>query len=304
MSVFLISMHTFYAIVVFIIVVILYSQLVFQLKKGDDLEIFETDYTTNADLNKSTLLKQPFIFAFSDFDSSLKHIDIVNDYGSFDVIIKDKNDYYADKPGNKSISMSLNAANALVATDPDAKFYSDSNSHFIEDTGLKKYYQNLDKYLEPHFNVFSKYDVGFGGGTPLLYHTYERRYLYVVSGSMRVKMCPWRSSKYIVINKNYESYEFSSPLNVWTPQDVYANSYNKIKFLEFTVPSGSVLYVPPFWFYSCKYEDSNTYVHSFNYGSPMNLLANAGNLFNYYWLIFGPDYKEESAENVASVITL
>lgn len=294
MSAFLLKMHTFYAILVFIIIVILYSQLVFQLKKGDDLEIFETDFITNADLNKSALLKQPFIFAFSNFDSSLKHVDIVNDYGSFDVTVKDKNDYYNDKPGNKSITLSLNAANALIATDPDAKFYSDSNSYFIEETGLKKYYQNLDKYLQPHFNVFSKYDVGFGAGSPLIYHTYERRYMYVASGSMRVKMCPWRSSKYIVINKDYAGYEFSSPLNVWSPQDVYINSYNKIKFLEFTVPAGSVLYVPPYWFYSCKYEDSNTYVHSFNYGSPMNLVANLGNLFNHYWLIFGPDSPKEN----------
>lgn len=286
-------MHTFYAIVIFIIIVILYSQLVFQLKKGDDLEIFETDFTTNAELNKSTLLKQPFIFRFSEFDSSLKNVNITQDYGSFDVVVKDINDYYNDKPGNKSIGLSLNAANALISTDPDAKFYSDTNQYFIEETGVKKYYQNLDKYLQPHFCVFSKYDVGFGAGSPLLYHTYERRFLYVSAGSIRVKMCPWRSSKYIVINKNYNTYEFSSPLNAWSPQDIYLNSYNKIKFIEFSVPAGSILYVPPFWFYSCKYEDTNTYVHSFNYGSPMNLVANAGNLLNYYWLIFGPDKKLE-----------
>ena len=285
-------MHTFYAILVFIIVVILYSQLIFQLKKGDDLEIFETDYVTNAELNKNAMLKQPFIFDFSKFDSTLQHVDVKQDYGSFDVTIKDTNDYYNDKPGNKSIVLSLNAASALISTDPDAKFYSDANQYFIEETGIKKYYQNLDKYLQPHFSVFSKYDIAFGSGSPLLYHTYERRFLYVSSGSMRVKMCPWRSSKYIVINKNYESYEFSSPLNVWSPQDIYLNSYNKIKFLEFTVPAGSVLYIPPYWFYSCKYEDSNTYVHSFNYGSPMNLVANAGNLIHYYWLIFGHDSKK------------
>jgi hypothetical protein len=267
-------------------IVILYSQLMFQLKKGDDLEIFETDYTTNAELNTSTYLKQPFIFRFSEYDNALKHVDIENDYGSFDVTVKDFNDYYSDKPDIKGITLSLNAASALIATDPDAKFYSDANQYFIEETGLKKYYQNLDKYLQPHFSVFSKYDVGFGAGTPLLYHTYERRYIYVSSGSMRVKMCPWRSSKYIVINKNYDTYEFSSPLNVWAPQDVYLNSYNKIKFLEFTVPAGSVLYVPAFWFYSCKYE-SGTKVHTLDYGSPMNLLANAINLGNYYWNKYG-----------------
>lgn len=291
-------MHTFYAILIFIIIVILYSQLMFQLKKGDELEIFETDYTTNAELNTSTYLKQPFIFRFSEYDNALKYVDLEKDYGSFDVTVKDLNDYYTDKPDIKGITLSLNAASALIATDPDAKFYSDANQYFIEETGLKKYYQNLDKYLQPHFSVFSKYDVGFGSGTPLLYHTYERRYIYVSSGSMRVKMCPWRSSKYIVINKNYNTYEFSSPLNVWAPQDVYLNSYNKIKFLEFTVPAGSVLYVPAFWFYSCKNE-SGTKAHTLDYGSPMNLMANAMNLGNYYWNKYG--VKSSGVNNETSI---
>ena len=58
-------MHTFYAIILFILILILYSQIIFQLKKGDDLEIYETDFTSNKDLNDSANLKQPFIFLFS-----------------------------------------------------------------------------------------------------------------------------------------------------------------------------------------------------------------------------------------------
>jgi hypothetical protein len=69
--------------------VILYSQIMFQLKKGDDLEIYETDFTTNKELNDSANLKQPFIFSFSEFDQNLSSLDLTKDYGSFDVFVKD-----------------------------------------------------------------------------------------------------------------------------------------------------------------------------------------------------------------------
>ena len=136
----------------------------FQLKKGDDLEIYETDFTNNKELNDSANLKQPFLFSFSNFDNTLKEISLMQlilDYGSFDVFVKDNRDYYADKPSN-SIVLTLNATDNLMKTDPDAKYYSDGNQHFIEETGVQKYYNQFDKYLKPTFNVFSKYDVIFG----------------------------------------------------------------------------------------------------------------------------------------------
>jgi len=36
-----------YQVIVFLIILIVYSQMMFQLKKGDDLEIYETDFTNN-----------------------------------------------------------------------------------------------------------------------------------------------------------------------------------------------------------------------------------------------------------------
>ena len=111
--------------------VVLYSQIMFQLKKGDDLEIYETDFTTNKELNDSANLKQPFIFSFSEFDQNLNSLDLTKDYGSFDVFVKDATDYYADKP-TQSIVLTLNATSSLIQTDGDAKYYSDSNSFFIE----------------------------------------------------------------------------------------------------------------------------------------------------------------------------
>jgi hypothetical protein len=273
-----------YQVIVFLLILIIYSQIVFQLKKGDEMEIYETDFISNRELNDSANLKQPFIFAFSNYDSVLKDTSLIADYGSFDVFVKDNRDYHDDKPYN-SILITMNAADSLMKTDPDAKYYSDGNQYFIEETGIQKFYNQFDKYLKPTFNVFSKYDVVFGSEgttTPLLYHTYERRYLYVVGGKIMVKMTPWRSTKYMVINKNYKEYEFSSPLNVWKPQPCYTGIH-KMKFLEFPVYPGNILYVPPFWHYSIQFlKDESPMIHVFNYGSVMNVLSNVANLAKHY----------------------
>ena len=300
-------MNMLHAIITFILVLFLYSQIMFQLKKGDDIEIYETDFTTNAELNTSANLKQPFIFQFSEYDNNLKTISLA-EYGSFDVIVKDVNDYYEDKP-YQSIVLTLNASTALMKTDADAKYFSDSNQYFIDETGIEKYYSQFDKYLNPHFSVFSKYDVLFGSpgsATPLTYHTYERKYMYVTSGKIKVKMTPWRSNKYMIINKNYKEYEFTSPLNVWKPQDAYLNGYQKMKFLEFTVYSGSILYIPPFWHYSIQFsKDDENRVHVFNYGSVMNVLSNAFNLSHHYYEKFVQKPKEpKGVEEEAVPITI
>ena len=49
-------MEFLYSLVLFILVLIIYSQLMYQLKKGDDMEIYEIDYTNNRELNESANL--------------------------------------------------------------------------------------------------------------------------------------------------------------------------------------------------------------------------------------------------------
>ena len=281
-------MDTLYAIIIFILMLILYSQIMFQLKKGDDMEIYEIDYTNITELNKSANLKQPIIFEFSNFvstlnDYSLKFLTV--EYSSFDVFIKEPEDYHIDRPVN-TVVIDLAAAESLVKTDTSSKYYSNQNQSLIYETGLDKYFKQLDKYLQPMFSVFSKYDVLFGSsGTtiPLTYHTYERRFVYVNGGKISVKMTPWRSNKYMVVNKDYANYEFVSPLNVWNPQDNYRTGFQKMKFLDFVVHSGNILYIPPFWYYSIKIEDNDGLIYIMDYGSPMNILSNTINLGHYFY---------------------
>ena len=295
-------MDTLYAIIIFILMLILYSQIMFQLKKGDDMEIYEIDYTNITDLNKSANLKQPIIFEFSNFVNTLKDYSLkflAVEYGSFDVFIKEPEDYHSDRPVN-TVVIDLAAAESLVKTDTSSKYYSNQNQSLIYETGLDKYFKQLDKYLQPMFSVFSKYDVMFGSSgttTPLTYHTYERRFVYVNGGKISVKMTPWRSNKYMMVNKDYENYEFASPLNVWNPQDNYRTGFQKMKFLDFVVHSGNILYIPPFWYYSIKIEDDDGLLYTMDYGSPMNILSNTINLGHYFYETMIPKKVKQNVGN-------
>jgi hypothetical protein len=287
-------MDTIYSILIFIVVLILYSQVIFQLKKGDDVEIYETDYTTNKDINANANLKQPFVFQFGEYDSNLKSMPLtkmVAEQGSFDVYVKEVADYHADRPPT-SVVLSLSAANSLMKTDTEGKYFSSGNQYFIEETGIQRYYQQLDKYLEPALSVFSRYDLLLGSAgvtTPLSYHTFERRYIYITGGKYVVKMTPWRSTKYMALNKNYRDYEFSSPLNVWKPQQAYDAGFCKMKHLEFNIEAGQVLYIPPFWHYSLKMVGEDDHVaHVFDYSSPMNILSNVFNIGHHLFEKYGP----------------
>jgi hypothetical protein len=287
-------MDTIYSILIFILVLILYSQVIFQLKKGDDVEIYETDYTTNKDINANANLKQPFVFQFGEYDSNLKSMPLtkmVAEQGSFDVYVKEAADYHSDRPPT-SVVLSLSAAHSLMKTDTEGKYFSSGNQYFIDETGIQRYYQQLDKYLEPALSVFSRYDLLLGSAgvtTPLSYHTFERRYIYITGGKYVVKMTPWRSTKYMVLNKNYRDYEFSSPLNVWKPQQAYDAGYSKMKFLEFNIEAGQVLYIPPFWHYSLKMVGTDDHVaHVFDYSSPMNILSNMFNIGHHLFEKYGP----------------
>lgn len=309
-------MELFHAFIVFLFVLFCYSQLAFQLKKGDDLTLYEIDYTTNDELNTSANLKQPFLFLFSHIQPGFTSTPmlgfqsmstLVEKHGNFDVILKETADYYTNSTAKTNqVTLTINAVNTLMNSDSKSEYFSWNNMRFISETGLYKEFKACDALLKTPLCAVNKYDIVFGSAgatTPLLYHTNERRYLYVQGGKITVKITPWRSHKYMVINKDYANYEFTSPLNVWLPQEQYFTGYNKIKFLnDVIVPAGHMLYIPPYWFYSIMFEKDNheTVVYQFDYGSVMNVGANLANLTQHMYAKMGP--KPITTDPAAAVL--
>ena len=116
---------------------------------------------------------------------------------------------------------------------------------------------NLDRIHFIHFNIFKIYDFLTGSiksKTPLRYNLNYRNYFYVTSGKVQIKLIPPHSSRYLYGVKDYDNFEFRSPVNVWNVQDDYEQDFDKLKVLDITLKEGEILYIPAYWWYSIHFE--------------------------------------------------
>ena len=263
-------MDTLVAFVIFMVVLFVYIHLTAQFKKSEDLEIYEMDYKTSHQLNEICELRQPVLFELKEqYPELFERVEVTGD-----VNIKDKNDFET----GDFITMPYSNAETLTKTDPKSRFYSENNTDNIYNT-------DADELLKPTFSVFSKQDVLFGSKgarTATKFHTNSRKFICVNTGKIHVKMSPWKNRKYLHPIYDYDNYEFRSPIDVWDPQPKYLNEYEKVKFVEFDVDNGYVLYIPPYWFYSIKYFDEYTQLTEYNYNTLINGVANIPNYCMYY----------------------
>lgn len=276
----------FINIIIFCMIVFLYIHITYQYKKGEDLEIYEADYVSNAHLQEICNVKQPLLFQFK-FDEleNLTPENIDKVAGSHDCKVKDTNDYYDDSiPSVDYVVFPFQTAHKLFKRDAKSHYYTENNEIFVEDSGLIANIQEVDDFLKPKFCIQTKYDLLCGSaetGLPLRYHINERCFLIPTSGKIRVKMTPWKSRKYLHTINDFEKYEFRSPINVWKPQKQYESDVEKLRFLEFDVPKNHVLFVPPHWYYSIQF-DENTCVVAATYNTLMNIIAHSPKWGRYF----------------------
>ena len=282
-------MNIYFHLLVFLLILFLYVHLVQQYKRSEDLEVYEMDFTDNKHLQDVCDIKQPVLFEYKSINTEFFH-DINVDKletlsGSLELKIKENEDYWKDLDSIDYVVLPLSSSQALMTTDTHSKYFTENNETFIEDANLIDEYRSNDTFLKPPLCVQTKYDIYWGSKnteTPLRYHTYHRHFICVNSGKIHVKMTPWKSSKYLYPNKDYDNYEFTSPINVWKPQRKYFHEMDKLKFLEFDVLAGSVVYIPSYWWYSIKYDEEPTVCSSFVYNNIMNCISNLPNWVLYY----------------------
>ena len=254
----------------------------YQIKRSEDLEIYEMDYNNNIQLQEICDVKQPVLFNFEEVLPSLftnnDTTNISNQYGEEIVNVKDTRDYdkpVADNSADKSVDsvpIKLSTANKIFLNDAGSHYYTENNEIFLEESDLVNNLEKVDDYLKPTFTLQTKYDFITGSDktcTPLRYHLDYRKYYIVTSGKINVKMTPWKSCKYLHPIHDYENYEFRSTFNTWVPPQP---DMEKVKFLEFSVEKGNVLYIPPYWWYSIQFTD-NTVIYAITYNSVMNIVT-------------------------------
>lgn len=279
--------------IVFFVCLFLYLHISVHYRKGEDLELFETDYVSPEALNESCQTLQPLLVLGVRGVGSLPNVQQLTDgNGSYEACLRDMRDFLPCSygcitgddlvAGLKPICLPMSGIlNILSSNVEEGRYISEGNSEYLEEAGVYKKVRHWgEDRFAPSYNVWTKLDVWMGNKgafTPLRVHRFYRQFLVPRGpGILTVKMTPWKSRKYLHAVRDDMMLETLSPIVPWgVPREDQKDSRNRLKFLEFVVKEGNVLSIPPFWWYSVEFSGPNMAVYSYTYVSAMNWLANS-----------------------------
>jgi hypothetical protein len=263
-------------LIIFCLVLFIYLHLQFHLKTSNDLEMYEVEQPSKDKLEEICDIRQPVLF---DFDNqqileTTNKAHISNNYNAFEIKIRNAKEN--DTNSELYIPLLMHAATKLFEEDKNSTYYSENNTEFLEETGLVKNFKYNDGFLRPYMVSNCFYDIIMGSKetcTPFRYEINYRNFFILTQGSAQIKMAPPQSIKYLDPIYDYENFEFKTQVNPWNPQVKFVADFEKIKCLEFTLTVGKTLFIPAYWWYSIKFNNSNTSISCFQYRTYMNNIA-------------------------------
>ena len=293
----------FVAIFIFCIVLFLYLHIQYHLKTGEDLEIYTIERPSKEKLEEICDIRQPVMFDFKN-DRLLESCSLTtleDNYGAFDIQVRD----VTNKDDNSELYLPflLKEANNIFREDKSGKYISEKNSDFLKETGAVKNFSYNDAFLRPPLVSKCIYDFMFGSEnskTPLRYNLNYRNYYYVTSGKVTLKLIPPHSSRYLYPVKDYDNFEFRSPVNIWDVQQEYKADFDKVKVLDITLEKGEIIFIPAYWWYSIKYDKISS-ICCFKYRTFMNVLAISPELV--LTMLQGQNIKREMVKKVDTTNT-
>ncbi|ANS04282.1 hypothetical protein [uncultured Mediterranean phage] len=269
-------MNIFLTIFIFSLVLFLYLHIYFHLKVSNDLEVYTIEQPSKDKLEEVCDLRQPVIFDFENtqLKESCNLASLEDVYGAFDIKIRNIED---DNDDTKEMYLPflLKEAVHLFQNDEKKVYISENNTDFLKETGTLKVLKYNDAFLRPHMVSKCIYDIlsgSIGCQTPLRYNLNYRNYIYLTNGSARLKLIPPQSGRYLDVIKDYDNFEYRSPVNPWNVQERYKPDFDKIKVLDLDIIPGQMIFIPAYWWYSIEYVELSC-ICSFQYRTYMNTLA-------------------------------
>lgn len=228
----------------------------FHLNTSNDLEVYTIENVSKDRLEEICNLKQPVLFEYdNDNIYDILNITKIEElYGAFDV--KVRNIQEKEDDGEIYLPIILNEVVKIFQNKNNNNIIIENNQDFLEETGLLKTYRYNDSFLRPPLVSICKYDFMSGSEesyTPLRYNISNRNYYLVTSGEIHIKLIPPSNGKYLQKETDYDILEFSSPINPWDIQEKYKPEYDKVKVLDLNLKKGQIIHIPPYWWYSIKY---------------------------------------------------
>ena len=263
-------------LLIFCLVLFLYIHINNFYKTSNYAEIYTVDNPSKESFEEMCEIKQPLLMKhFKIFEDNINSEYLRKNCSSFEIKMRTNKDV---DDINKSTQTPILLGEYFdnIANDASGTYISENNSSFLEDTNIEKTLRNSDMFLRPYNISNTNYDIIMGSTNsylPLRYNLDARTYLFVTEGSIEITLAPPESSKFLHVKKNYESLEMYSQIDINNVDPIYANDFNKIKFVKIILNPGSMLYIPPYWFYSIKILSNNTIIFSNNYRTFISTMA-------------------------------
>lgn len=263
-------------LLIFCLVLFIYLHVYYHIKTSDDLEVYEIEQPSKDKLEEICDLRQPVIFDYPNerLLQSCKRNVIQDTYGAFDIKIRNVGKDVDDEE-ELYIPLTYTSALSAINEDKDGKYVVENNNDFLEETGMIKTFRYNDAFIRPYMVSNCIYDLTMASSntkTPFRYNVNYRNYFLVTEGSVKIKLAPPKSARYLYPQNDYENFEFRSPVNPWNVQQQYKPDFDKIKCLEVNLSEGQMIYIPAYWWYSIDYTPSTT-VCTFKYRTYMNVVA-------------------------------
>lgn len=293
----------FIVILIFSIVLFIYIHVYYNYNTSNDLEVYEIDRVSKEKLEEVCNLKQPFMFNYD--ETIVENTDLYKlgtHYNTFDLNIRKTvtEDSIIENPASQedTVPLPVEEALALFKKDDTSSYFTEFNQDFLNESGILKHIQYDDAYLRPPFVTNCIYDVLTGSNkshTPLRYDVNYRNYYLVTHGSIEVTLIPPKYSKYLYPQNDYENFEFKSPINVWGSQSRYKADYNKTKHIKVVLNPGKIIYIPPYWWYSIRFNKKAS-ITSMKYRTFMNNVSISPCFFMHYLQLY--NVKRNTIENI------
>ena len=268
-------MNYFIAIFIFCVVLFLYLHIYYHLKTSNDLEVYTIERPSKNKLEEICDLRQPVVFEFSN-ERLLESCNLANlddNYGAFDIKLRDTQQ--KDENSELYLPFLLKEALKVFQDDKNAKYITENNSEFLEETAAVKNFRYNDSFLRPPMISKCTYDFwsgSVGARTPLRYNLEYRTFIYLTSGKAKLKLIPPHSRRYLNEEKDYDNFEFRSMINPWNVQQQYKADFDKVKVLDLEVTPGYIIFIPAYWWYSIEYEELSS-ICVFKYRTYMSTMS-------------------------------
>lgn len=258
-------MDNIYTLLIFLIVLFFYFHITYQYKTSNSLEIYEIEDNVSKKRFEDILnMRQPVLFTFNnEYLFNISNTFLETNFLNNDIFIRNCNDidsFYVPEKYSNFIKLSKSEVN----------YISEYNSESLINSSLIKYINQCDGNLRPYMMLNSNYDLITGNKnayTPLKYEFYNRNFLLVLDGKVKIKCIPPMYTNDLKFDFDAEHLNYVSFENPWKSENT------SIKYLDVEIAKGQIIYIPPYWSYSVFISENRSIVTSFKYGTYMSNIS-------------------------------